>query len=65
MISCSKVFQIYFILLGFLFSIGVFYAENDRERLSCLFNSGFCMFVLEMIHNDEANVNDNNNVNDD
>ena len=62
MISCSKVFQIYFILLGFLFSMGVFYAENDRERLSCLFNSGFCMFVLEVIDNDEAN---DNNVNDD
>ena len=55
MISCSKIFQIYFILLGFIFSIGIFYAENDRERLSCLFNSGFCMFVLELIHNDEAN----------
>lgn len=62
MISCSKVFQIYFILLGFLFSMGVFYAENNEERLSCLFNSGFCMFVLEVIHNDEAN---DNNVNDD
>lgn len=62
MISCSKIFQIYFILLGFLFSIGIFYAENDRERLSCLFNSGFCMFVLEVIHNDEEN---DNNVNDD
>ena len=62
MISCSKIFQIYFILLGFLFSIGIFYAENDRERLSCLFNSGFCMFVLELIHNDEGN---DNNVNDD
>ena len=62
MISCSKVYQIYFILLGFLFSMGVFYAENDRERLSCLFNSGFCMFVLEVIDNDEAN---DNNVNDD
>ena len=62
MISCSNIFQIYFILLGFIFSIGIFYAENDRERLSCLFNSGFCMFVLEVIHNDEAN---DNNVNDD
>ena len=62
MISCSKIFQIYFILLGFIFSIGIFYAENDRERFSCLFNSGFCMFVLEIIDNDEAN---DNNVNDD
>ena len=53
--ACLMIFQIYFILLGFIFSIGIFYAENDEERLSCLFNSGFCMFVLEMIHNDEAN----------
>jgi len=60
MISCSKVFQIYFILLGFIFSIGVFYAENDQERLSCLFNSGFCMFVLEVIQNDNVNDNVNN-----
>ena len=47
--------QIYFILLGFILSIGIFYAENDSERLSCLFNSGVCMFVVEMIHNDEEN----------
>ena len=59
--ACLMMFQIYFILLGFIFSIGIFYAENDEERLSCLFNSGFCMFVLEVIHND----NDNDNVNND
>ena len=53
--ACLMMFQIYFILLGFIFSIGIFYAENNEERLSCLFNSGFCMFVLEVIHNDNVN----------
>jgi len=50
-------FEIYFLILTLVFSIGIYYAENDNEKLSCLLNMGFCIFILEVINHDKKNDN--------
>ena len=53
--ACRILLEIYFLILTLAFSLGIYYAESDKDKLSCLFNMGFCIFILEVIDHDKKN----------